>query len=121
MSAFCVFGMTEPLAKKAAERAWQKYLESMTAEVRACLLPSDQADWVKVKTEYLLAKGKPVQLSAPFDAPQFAQDFIKLAASTGRTSRLCLMCRGPVLDKHGTPRISKTTKREMIGWVPHTR
>lgn len=121
MSAFCVFGMTEPLAKKAAERAWKRYLESMIPEVRACLTPADEAEWIKVKTEYHLSEGKPVQLSAPFDAPQFAQDFIKLAAATGRTSRLCLMCRGPVLDKQGVPRISKSTKREIIGWVPRTR
>lgn len=51
MGAFCVYGMTEQLAKKAAERAWQKYKESMTADVRACLRPSDQADWIKVKTD----------------------------------------------------------------------
>ncbi|WP_238888586.1 hypothetical protein [Achromobacter insuavis] len=82
--------MTEQLAKKAAERAWQKYKESMTADVRACLRPSDQADWIKVKTEYHLAKGNPMQLSAPFDAPQFAREFIKLAAASGRTSRLCI-------------------------------
>lgn len=121
MGAFCVYGMTEQLAKKAAERAWQKCKESMTADVRACLRPSDQADWIKVKTEYHLAKGNPVQLSAPFDAPQFAREFIKLAAATGRTSRLCIMQRGPKLDKHGAPRISKATKRPMITWVPYPR
>lgn len=121
MGAFCVYGMTEQLAKKAAERAWQKYKESMTADVRACLRPSDQADWIKVKTEYHLAKGSPVQLSAPFDAPQFAREFIKLAAATGRTSRLCIMQRGPKLDKHGAPQISKATKRPMITWVPYPR
>jgi hypothetical protein len=113
--------MTEPLAKKAAERAWKRYLESMAPEVRACLTPADEAEWIKVKAEYFLAKGKPVAVSAPFDAPQFARDFISLASKTMRTSRLRVMCRGPVLDKHGAPRISKTTKREIIGWVPHTR
>lgn len=118
MSAFCVFGMTETLARKAAERAWQKHLESLTKEARACLTPADETEWIKVKTEYHLSKGKTIQLSAPFDAPQFAQDFIKLARATGRTSRLEVMRRASLLDKNGAPRISKATKRQMIGWVP---
>lgn len=69
MSAFCVFGMTEALAKKAAERAWKKHLEGLAHDVRKHLTPEDEAEWIKVKTEYFLAKGKPVPVSAPFDAP----------------------------------------------------
>lgn len=121
MSAFCVFGMTEVLAKKAAERAWKRHLEGLADDVRKLLTPEDEAEWIKVKTEYFLAKGKPVAVSAPFDAPQFARDFISLATKTMRTSRLRIMCRGPKVDANGAPVISKATKRQMIGWVPHTR
>lgn len=119
MSAFCVFGMTEALAKKAAERAWKKHLEGLAHDVRKLMTPEDEAEWLKVKTEYFLAKGKPVAVSAPFDAPQFARDFISLASKTMRTSRLRIMCRGPKLDKNGAPLISKTTKKAVIGWIPH--
>ncbi|MDF3940745.1 hypothetical protein P3W66_11940, partial [Achromobacter denitrificans] len=78
MSAFCVFGMTEPIARKAAAKAWDKHLATMTKEVRACLTYKDEADWIAVKTEYLLAKAKPVQVSGAFDAPQFAHGYIAL-------------------------------------------
>lgn len=120
MSAFCVFGKTEALANKAAKRAWHKHLEGLAPDVRKLLTAQDEANWIKVKTEYFLAKGKPVAVSAPFDAPQFAQDFITLATSTMRTSRLRVMCRGPQVDKSGAPRIGKTTKLPIIGWVPCT-
>ncbi len=69
MSAFCVFGMTEALAKKAAERAWKKHLEGLAHDVRKHLTPEDEAEWLKVKTEYFLAKGKPVAVSAPLRRP----------------------------------------------------
>lgn len=119
MSAFCVFGMTEPLARKVAEKAWQKHVAQMTKEVRNCLQPKDEADWIAVKTEYHLAKAKPVQLSGTFDAPQFAHDYITLAQSSTRTSRLVVMARGEKRDASGAPRISKSTKRPVIGWVPY--
>ncbi|MDF3851390.1 hypothetical protein [Achromobacter denitrificans] len=120
MSAFCVFGMTEPIARKAAAKAWDKHLATMTKEVRACLTYKDEADWIAVKTEYLLAKAKPVQVSGAFDAPQFAHGYIALAKRMHRTSRLKVMVRGEKKDANGAPIISAATKRPVIGWVPYS-
>lgn len=120
MSAFCVFGMTEPIARKAAAKAWEKHLGAMTKQERACLTDADEADWIAVKTEYLLAKAKPVQLSGAFDAPQFASDYIALAKRLHRTSRLQVMARGEKKDANGALVISKATKKPLIGWVPST-
>lgn len=119
MSAFCVFGMTEPIARKAAAKAWDKHLATMTKEVRACLTDKDEADWIAVKQEYLLAKAKPVQVSGAFDAPQFAYDYIALTERMHRASRLSVMVRGEKCDAKGTPIISKTTKKPVIGWIPY--
>ncbi|AUT46977.1 hypothetical protein [Achromobacter sp. AONIH1] len=119
MSAFCVFGMTEPLAKKAAEKAWKKHLNQMTPEVRACVRPSDLVDWMATKTDYYLATSKLVQLSGTFDAPQFANDYIRLARQSERTSRLRVMVRGETVDKNGAPRISKATKKPILGWIEY--
>lgn len=91
----------------------------MTPEVRKHIQESDEKDWIAVKTEYLLAKGTPVQLSGAFDAPQFAQEFIRLATRQTRSSRLRVMTRGEKLDNQGAPRISKATKRPIIGWIPY--
>lgn len=111
--------MTESVARKAAEKAWQKHLAQMTAQVRALQTDADESAWIAVKVEYLLAKAKAVQLSAPFDTPQFAQDFMTLAANQGRTSRLRIMVRGDLHDKNGALRISKATKRPVVGWIPY--
>ncbi|SSW66644.1 hypothetical protein AVE30378_02183 [Achromobacter veterisilvae] len=119
MSAFCVFGMTEPIARKAAAKAWDKHLATMTKEVRGWLTDKDEADWIAVRTEYLLAKAKPVQVSGSFDAPQFANDYIRLARQMHRTSRLAVMVRGEKQDAKGAPIISKTTKKPVIGWIPY--
>lgn len=119
MGAFCVFGMTEAIAKKSAAQAWRKHVAQMTPEVRKHIQESDEKDWIAVKTEYLLAKGTPVQLSGAFDAPQFAQEFIRLATRQTRSSRLRVMTRGEKLDNQGAPRISKATKRPIIGWIPY--
>ncbi|CAB3883814.1 hypothetical protein LMG26689_03622 [Achromobacter animicus] len=120
MSAFCVFGMTEPIARKAAAKAWEKQLTLMTKEVRDSLTAEYESNWIAVKTEYFLAKAKPVQVSGGFDAPQFARDYITLAQRMHRTSRLQIMARGEKRDANGAPVISKSTKKPVIGWVPHS-
>ena len=94
--------MTESLAKKAAEKAWKKHRNQMTPEVRACV-PSDLVDWMATKTDYYLATSKLVQLSGTFDAPQFANDYIRLARKTEHTSRLRVMVRGETVNKNGAP------------------
>lgn len=119
MSAFCVFGMTESLAKKAAEKAWKKHLNQMAPEVRACVRPFDVVDWMTTKTDYYLTTSKLVQLSGTFDAPQFANDYIRLARNSERTSRLRVMVRGETVDKNGAPRISKATKKPILGWIEY--
>lgn len=118
MSAFCVFGMTEPIARKAAAKAWEKHLATMTKEARACLTDADEKAWIEVKTEYLLAKAKAVQVSGAFDAPQFAVDYIALTQRMHRSSRLQVMARGEKKDANGALVISKSTKKPVIGWVP---
>ena len=95
--------MTESLAKKAAEKAWKKHRNQMTPEVRACVRPSDLVDWMATKTDYYLATSKLVQLSGTFDAPQFANDYIRLARKTEHTSRLRVMVRGETVNKNGAP------------------
>ena len=119
MSAFCVFGMTEILAKKAAEKAWQKHVTAMPPQERQHVTEADESAWVSLKTAVILQKAKPVQLSAPFSTPHFAQDFMTLAGRAGRTSRLRIMVRGELHDKSGALRISKRTKRPIIGWIPY--
>ncbi|WP_193090517.1 hypothetical protein [Advenella sp. FME57] len=108
MSAFCVFGMTDAIAKQSASkksppRDWKWSREAFYEEYQ----------------ERIYKSGAHRQVSPAFDAPQFCREWIELAKSQMRTRGLKIMCRGQKLDKHGAPRINKKTKQPVIGWVPY--
>jgi len=109
MSAFCVFGMTFELAMKRAEKKVSEVGRSM-----------DQ--WrteVRKQAEQILIEASPTQVSPPFDAPQFAKDWIAVAQQTSRIHAPKVMVRKPKKDKHGNPIISKSTGLPALGWEPY--
>jgi len=109
MSAFCVFGMTFDAAIKRAEK-----------KVRDDNLPMEQ--WKKKVhelAEQILIEAKPTQVSPPFDAPQFAKEWIEVARKTSRIHAPKVMVRKPKKDKRGNPVISKTTGLPALGWEPY--
>ncbi|KDC59430.1 hypothetical protein L512_5223 [Bordetella bronchiseptica MBORD624] len=117
MTAFCVFGMTEPLAKKAATRASETWVARMSEQERKELSKAEIEEWIEVKTADIMRAGRSVQVPSAFDAPQFAKDWIDLAQRTVKTRSLTVMVRGEKIDKHGAPVISKKTKKPVIGWI----
>jgi hypothetical protein len=109
MSAFCVFGMTLAIAKKRAEK-----------KLSDTSIPMDQwNERVLAEAEKILAHANPTQVSPPFDAPQFARDWIEVAKRTSRISGAKVMARKPKKDKHGNPVISKATGLPALGWEPY--
>lgn len=117
MTAFCVFGMTEPLARKAATRASETWVARMSEQERQELSKAEVEEWIAAKTAEIMRAGRSVQVSGAFDAPQFANDWIELARRTIKTRGLAVMVRGEKVDKHGASVISKKTKKPVIGWV----
>ncbi len=108
MSAFCVFGMTEVVAKQSADkksppRGWKGTREAFQEECQ----------------DRIYRTGAHRQVSPAFDAPQFCREWIGLAQKQMRVRGLKIMCRGEKLDKHGAPRINKKTKQPVIGWIPY--
>lgn len=109
MSAFCVFGMTEPLAKAmAAKKASPGTMLNAT--------DADVAAWRAREVERILTKGRSRQVSSPFSAPQFCQDWIDLANRTTRAARLKVMVRDTKVDKTGAVVLNKKTKRPVMAW-----
>ncbi|WP_193090157.1 hypothetical protein [Advenella sp. FME57] len=108
MSAFCVFGMTDVIARQSASK------KSPPPEWNA----STQAFYDGYE-EQIYKTGAHRQVSLTFDAPQFCQDWIDLAKKHMRTRGLKIMYRGQVTDKHGAPRINKKTNEPVMGWVPY--
>lgn len=108
MSAFCVFGMTESLAKTLAARKAppKKELEKMTAE--------DLRQWYADRAAKIFESAKHRQVSPEFDAPQFCHDWIELANKTVKSDGLIVMFRGPKPDAA----VSKRTGKPLMTWAP---
>ncbi len=114
MSGFCVYGMTEALAKALAARK-----SPPRRDDGRDYAPDEIAAWRAEQAENILTKGKARQLSGLMDAPQFCQDWITLAQRTTRASRLKVMVRDVKRDEVGNPILSKKTKRPMPIWRPY--
>lgn len=65
MSAFCVFGMTEPVAKKMAQRQCEAMLRKLSEDERKAFGPTDENAWVAEKAADILKAGKSIQISPP--------------------------------------------------------
>ncbi|RUR51496.1 hypothetical protein [Vreelandella populi] len=78
MSTFRVYGMTEAKARQIARSLAPKNNESI----------EDYETRVQERFEKLMNGGKEVPLSAAFDAPQFARQFIDIARRSGRCRNL---------------------------------
>lgn len=63
-----------------------------------------------------MAGEKVKQLSALFDTPQHAQQFIELAKKAGAYRDLKIRCKAALLDEKGKKILSPKTKMPVIGW-----
>lgn len=78
------------------------------------------AEWeeaVKRNAEAIMAGEKVKQLSALFDTPQYAQQFIELAKRSGSCRDLKIRCKAALLDENGKKILSPKTKMPVIGWA----
>lgn len=113
MPGFCVFGMTEPLARRLAA---SKPPPKAMLEAKASDAEIDA--WRQAQVEEILKSGKARMVSNEFDAPQFCRDWIDLAQRTVKHSRLKVMVRDIKKDKKGSPVLHKRTKRPLLAWRP---
>jgi len=116
MSAFCVFGMTETVARRLAERQFDTHWAKLTKEQRDSLTPEDSRTWIESRTMEILEGDRVQQVSPPFDAPQFAREWIDLARRTAKARRCEVMVRCEKRDRHGARVISKATNLPVMGW-----
>lgn len=112
MSAFCVFGMTEPLAKALAAKKSPPPLKQGDRR----LTPEEIEAWRAKEAERIFARAKARQVSASFSAPQYCEDWIDLANRTTRAARLKVMVRDTKVDKTGAVVLNKKTKRPVMAW-----
>lgn len=111
MSAFCVFGMTEPLAKALAAKKSPPRRQDGQG-----LTPEEIEAWRASEAARIFTKARARQVSNTFCAPQFCQDWIDLANRTTRAARLKVMVRDTKVDKTGAVVLNKKTKRPVMAW-----
>jgi hypothetical protein len=116
MSGFCVFGMTEVLAKRLARDAAERHHFSRD-ELNA-MTPAKWEAWIATKAEEILEHGNVRQVSPTFDAPQFANEWIALAKRTARAKRCRIMVRGNKVDSTGMVVLNKRGLPVMT-WVAY--
>ena len=120
MSTFAVFGMTRDFALAEARKKTPTTRIELVKGVRVTvdLTPDEWEAAVQKRADKVMAGARTVQLCKPFDAPQFARDFIALCRNRGGCRDLTIKARAPEKDGHG--QVRKTKKgAPMLSWQPY--
>jgi len=120
MSTFAVFGMTRDFALAEARKktpiTYNETIDGVATRIE--LTPEEWEAKVQKRADEAMAGTRTVQLCKPFDAPQFARDFIALCRNRGGCRDLTIKARAPEKDGHG--QIRKTKKgAPMLSWQPY--
>lgn len=115
MTSFCVFASSMPVARERAEK--KVPLVDKTTKPPRRYTETEWRALVAERATEIFASMSPVQVSPAFDAPQFCDEWISLARTTGEYEGYTVKCRGVAHDAKGNPKISKTTGQPVISWV----
>lgn len=115
MSTFAVFGMTRDYARQAALKntptvMFESGLNVLGGGGRRVLTESEWLEAVAARTDRVFKSGRAVQLSRLFDAPQFAEDFIRLLREQCETRDLIIKYR------HKVKKEGKAKKPYSLEW-----
>jgi hypothetical protein len=113
MSTFAVFGMTRAAALEIARA-------KTPSVVKNVIIP--ESEWTQrvEQTADAIMSGKRVkQLSAAFDAPQFAEDFLQIARRMESCRDMQVKAKQVVTDANGKPVYSKRGKNPWKAWLPY--
>ncbi|PVX86441.1 hypothetical protein [Paraburkholderia unamae] len=101
MGGFCVYGQSMEVARARAA----KKISTFDSEAKRPLTEVEWRERVDEEASGIFTRMKPVRVSPEFDAPQFARDFIDLAARTAppltlsRTWPSCASTRSSTLKE----------------------
>ena len=101
MSAFCVYGMTEPVARRLAERQFDTYWAKLTNAQRDAMTLERSKQWVEDRTIEILDSDRVQQVSPPLRRASILPGMDRSGAPNGQ---------GPALRNHG-PRREAGRKR----------
>lgn len=113
MSTFAVFGMTRAAALEIARA-------KTPSVVKNIVIP--ESEWmqrVEQTADVIMASKRVKQLSAAFDAPQFADDFLSIARRMESSRDMHVRAKQVVTDANGKPVYSKRGKKPRKAWLPY--
>ncbi|WP_285259217.1 hypothetical protein [Halopseudomonas bauzanensis] len=117
MSTFAVFGMTRDFAMFEARKKTPTHRFEKDKAGNPRRVELTQGEWeaaVIARAESIMEGARVVQLCRPFDAPQFAKDFVTLVRRRGECRDLDVRARVP--DKSAPP--NKRTGKPVMTWKP---
>lgn len=111
MSVFAVWGMTYDYALRSAQK------KTKSIERNGEIIP--ESEWLQrthAAAESIMSGTLIRQLSAKFDAPQFARQFIEIVLRTERHRDLQIRVWKERTNGDGKPVYSKNGKKPRMGW-----
>ncbi|MGP5356383.1 hypothetical protein [Pseudomonas helleri] len=120
MSTFAVFGMTADVALAEARKTTPTKKPNPVPGLPP--LELSLGEWnlaVEEAAAKIMRSEKVRQLSQPFDAPQYAEQFVALAKRQCKCRSLRIRAKCPIVDAEGNPVINKKTKAPKVGWVDY--
>lgn len=106
MSTFRVYGMTECKARQLARASTPPHARETLDEYE---------ERVQKRFESIMNSNRQVPISAAFDAPQYAEQFIRMAKQAGRSRNLCIKYPKKVLVRKRKKSVYQTV------WQEYTR
>jgi hypothetical protein len=113
MSTFAVFGMTRAAAREIAKK-------KTPTVVNNTLIP--ESEWlqrIEDAADSIMRGKRTKQLSAAFDAPQYADEFLCIARRMEMNRDLQVKAKQVVKDASGKPVYSKRGKVPRKAWLPY--
>lgn len=121
MSTFAVFGMTAGVALAEARKTTPTTKPNPTPGRPPLELSLGEWNLAVEEQAAKIMRGEKVrQLSQPFDAPQYAEQFVALTRKQCKCRSLRIRAKCPITDAEGNPVINKKTKAPKVGWVDYT-
>lgn len=122
MTAFCVFGVKHSdcliQAKKDVPPAISHPNPNWPGRAKTEFPVSQWSTYCDLLADHLFANTDRIkQISAPFDAPQFAHDWIAVAKIGEQIRHAKIMVKGQKKDKKGEPMVKKG--KPVIGWIAY--
>jgi len=119
VSTFAVFGMTRGYAMADARKRTPTHRFEKDKDGKRFRVEMTSEEWeaaVQARADSIMGGARVAQLCQPFDAPQFAREFIRLMREQQECRDLRIRAKAIKKDGSGRPLTHKKTGAPIVGW-----